>query len=96
MSKALSTLTAAVRLAWRAGRAQVLAMVVLALAAAAAPVTLAWYTKLVFDRLAAPGSSAAALLPLVVGLGVTGMVAAALPQLGQYLRSELQRRRPYR
>jgi ATP-binding cassette subfamily B protein len=60
-------------------------------AGAATPVSVAWLTKLVLDRLVTPGPPAE-LVGLAVALALAGLTAAAAPQLGQYLRAELDRR----
>lgn len=80
-----------VRLTWRASPGRLLGCAVLTLLAAAVPVTVAWLTKLVLDAVAGREGTLTRLLGLVAGLAVTGLVAATLPQVGQYLRVTLQR-----
>lgn len=58
---------------------------------AALPVALVWLTKLALDRLAASGPLQI-VLGLAAGLAAAGLVGAVSPQLGQYLRAELDRR----
>jgi ATP-binding cassette subfamily B protein len=63
---------------------------VLTVAAGAAPVAVAWFTKLLIDDVV--GHVAAARLGwLVVGLAVAGVVAGVLPTVTQYVRAELDR-----
>ncbi|MFG6201917.1 hypothetical protein [Nonomuraea sp. JJY05] len=57
---------------------------------AIAPIAVAWLTKLVVDSLAGQGS-AAELSTLAVGLAAAGILVTVLPQLMQYLNSEMGR-----
>ncbi|WP_214108624.1 ABC transporter ATP-binding protein [Acrocarpospora catenulata] len=77
-------------LVWRAG--PVLAMIQLAgaIAGGAAPVALAWLTKLLIDRLTT-GSGPSPLVPALL-LAVAGGVVALLPHLTDYVQREQQRR----
>ncbi|MFG2000569.1 ABC transporter ATP-binding protein [Spirillospora sp. NPDC048911] len=85
---AASSLAAATEIAWSAGRGRLLGRVALALAGSAVPVVVAWQTKLVLDRLAAPGAS---LTVPVLLLALAGVAAAFLPEAAQYLEGELER-----
>jgi len=78
-------------LVWRTAPWHVLACLVVALAEAALPIALVWLTKLALDRLVTPGPLEL-LLGLAAGLVVAGLVGAVTPQLGQYVRAELDRR----
>ncbi|MET7704649.1 ABC transporter ATP-binding protein [Micromonospora sp. NPDC005413] len=60
------------------------------LIAGAVPVVLAWLAKLVLDGVVR-GSTEGRLVALAAGLAAAGVVSAVLPQLGQYLRAELDR-----
>ncbi|MEU8153556.1 ABC transporter ATP-binding protein [Micromonospora sp. NPDC048986] len=60
------------------------------LIAGAVPVVLAWLAKLVLDGVV-QGSTQGRLVALAAGLAAAGVVSAVLPQLGQYLRAELDR-----
>jgi ATP-binding cassette subfamily B protein len=64
--------------------------VLVMLVEAIAPIALVWLTKLVVDSLAGQGS-AVELTSLAVGLAATGVLMAVLPQLMQYLNSEMGR-----
>ena len=72
--KRATILGEALALTWRAGPRLVCLRVVLALAAGGAPVTVAWCTKLILDRLGAGAPIAAYLWP-VVALAAAGIVA---------------------
>lgn len=78
-------------LVWRSAPAHALGYLGITLLGALAPVTAAWLTKLAVDRLVSPGPLGA-LAGLAVGLALTGMVASTAPQVGQYLRAEMDRR----
>ena len=82
---------AAVRLTARAAPGQLALHAVVTVLAAILPVATAWLTKLVLDATARHEGTLARLLGLVAGLAATGLVAAALPQVAQYLRATLQR-----
>jgi ATP-binding cassette subfamily B protein len=58
---------------------------------AVVPVVLAWLTKLTLDRLVSTGALAD-VAALAVGLAVLGLLSTAMPQVGQYLRGEIDRR----
>ncbi|GAA2789982.1 hypothetical protein [Nonomuraea dietziae] len=64
--------------------------VLIMLVEAIAPIAVAWLTKLVVDSLTGQGSGAE-LSTLAVGLAGAGVLMAALPQLLQYLSSEMGR-----
>ncbi|GAB2945487.1 ABC transporter ATP-binding protein [Micromonospora polyrhachis] len=84
---------AAVLLGLRAGPGHVLAQFVGSVLVGAAPIAVAWLTKLVIDTLvAARPERLVTVVRLVVALSVVGIVAAVLPQLGRYLNEELNRR----
>lgn len=78
-------------LLWRAARTQVILYALLTLAAGAVPVLAAWLTRLIIDDLAADAVPAR-LLRLTGALVLAGVVGAALPHTGHYLRAELDRR----
>ncbi|MBO3744027.1 ABC transporter ATP-binding protein [Actinoplanes flavus] len=84
-------LAAAIALTWRASRTLLVAQAVTTLIAGAVPVTVAWLTKTILDRITEP-APAGGLLILVVGLAVATMTGAMLPEVGQYLDAELIRR----
>jgi ATP-binding cassette subfamily B protein len=88
---AAGTVRAALGLAWRASPGRLLALVVLILAAGGVPVGIAWLTKLLLDGLVRPGVPLSRLLPTAAALFATGVVAAALPQVSNYLRAESDR-----
>ncbi|QYC44069.1 putative ABC transporter ATP-binding protein [Nonomuraea coxensis DSM 45129] len=81
----------AARLAWRSAPGQLAGVGAATLAGGAVPVAMAWLTKSVLDRIVAPGPSGA-VVGLAVGLACAGVVGAILPQLGQYLQGEADRR----
>ncbi|MEQ4301018.1 ABC transporter ATP-binding protein [Plantactinospora sp. B6F1] len=56
----------------------------------ALPVATAWLTKLVLDNLIG-GAALATLVALGSGLAAAGVLVSVLPQVGQYLRAELDR-----
>ncbi|GAA3211788.1 ABC transporter ATP-binding protein [Actinocorallia longicatena] len=64
--------------------------VVLTVVGSAAPVVIAWFTKAVIDGLT-EGGDAGSLLGYALGLGVAGLVAAALPLGTEYLAVHLER-----
>ena len=85
---ARSSLTAAARLAWSSGPGRLLLRMALTLVAAAVPVTIAWLTKIVLDRLT---TSDRPLLTPALLLAAAGVVAAVLPHLVQYLEAQVLR-----
>ncbi|GGT03415.1 multidrug ABC transporter permease [Planobispora rosea] len=81
----------ALGLAFRSAPATMTCHLAVTLLATAFPITIAWLTKATLDTLASAGSAAAVTGP-VLGLVAVGLAAAALPQAGQYLRAEMDRR----
>ena len=77
-------------LAWHAGRARVLGMVLLAVAVGVSPVATAWLTRSVLDGLVGDASPNT-LAVLAVTLAATGVASVALPPLVRYVESELRR-----
>ncbi|HWO58955.1 MAG TPA: ABC transporter ATP-binding protein [Umezawaea sp.] len=75
---------------WRAGPLTTCGYASLALVVGLLPVATAWLTKLSIDELVARGSSGT-LLGLAAGLVVTGVIAAVVPNWGDYLRSNIGR-----
>ncbi|WP_239090680.1 ABC transporter ATP-binding protein [Asanoa iriomotensis] len=59
---------------------------------AVAPVTAAWLTKVVLDRLVAGGGDRTALLGHTLGLCLAGLVSAVAPHVARYVRAEQGRR----
>ncbi|GIJ58626.1 multidrug ABC transporter permease [Virgisporangium aurantiacum] len=82
-------LRAAVALAWRASPSMFVGFLLLDVVAAGVPVTVAWLTKVVLDRLSAGGS---ALGRPVAALALCGVLIAVLPRLSQHCRIRLGRR----
>ncbi|GAB2845097.1 ABC transporter ATP-binding protein [Actinoallomurus bryophytorum] len=78
----------AVSLIWRAASANVAVFLLATVAAAAAPIATAWSTKLVIDRLTTPHGAVGGLALVLI---TTGLGAAALPVLVQYLRGQIGR-----
>lgn len=78
------------RLTWHAAPLAVTLYVLATLVSAALPVAAAWLTKAVLDRLVVAGWDTE-LLVLGASLAITGLLAAALPHLAQYLRAEVGR-----
>ena len=78
----------AATLTWRAAPGTTLAYVVLVVLESAAPVTAAWLTKLLLDRLVGGGPIGW----LAAGLGVVGVVLAVVPACGAYVNNEIGRR----
>ncbi|MFI7633497.1 ABC transporter ATP-binding protein [Nonomuraea sp. NPDC049400] len=78
-------------LIWRAAPLHIVVFLMTALLSAVAPVVVAWFTKLALDELVSPGPLAI-LVGLAAGLAVAGMLGALFPQVGYYLRSEIDRR----
>ncbi|MEV0229533.1 ABC transporter ATP-binding protein [Nonomuraea sp. NPDC050786] len=81
----------ALRLAWRSAPGQLAGVSAATLAGGAVPIATAWLTKVVLDRMVSPGP-AGAVVGLAVGLACAGVVGAVVPQLGQYLQGEADRR----
>ena len=79
------------RLAWRAAPGQLAGVTATTLVVGAVPIAAAWLTTAVLDRIVAPGPSGA-VVGLAVGLACAGVIGAVLPQLGQYLEGEADRR----
>jgi ATP-binding cassette, subfamily B, bacterial len=88
MSVAARRLATLVR---RSAPIHALAYLVVVLLGALTPIAVAWLTKLVLDRLVTRGP-VGILTGLAAGLAAWGLVSAATPQIGQYLRAELDRR----
>ncbi|MCD9194407.1 ABC transporter ATP-binding protein [Streptomyces albireticuli] len=63
----------------------------LTLAVGALPVVTAWLTKLLLDALAT-GAPSGRVIGLGAGLAASGVVLGVVPQIGQYLRAELDRK----
>jgi ATP-binding cassette subfamily B protein len=78
----------AVSLTWRSAPSGVTGYAFLTLAETAAPLTTAWLTKSVLDRLAAPDGAVA---HLALGLAVAGLAMAALPGISRYLEAQTGR-----
>src|SRR5262245_6308588 len=87
----LQTAAAAASLAWRASRGGVVALAALSVVSAAAPVAVAWLTKLVIDELVGAGGGWASLAGYAAGLGAAGVLIAVCPHLLRYVRAELAR-----
>ncbi|QFY09079.1 ATP-binding cassette domain-containing protein [Nonomuraea phyllanthi] len=81
---------AAADVALRTAPGMLAAYVLVMLVEAVTPIAMAWLTKLVVDDLAG-GGPAAELISLAVALAVTGVLIAALPQVSQYLGSQMAR-----
>ncbi|MGV9359155.1 ABC transporter ATP-binding protein [Amycolatopsis sp. NPDC003731] len=79
---------AAAALLWRSGPARLLGLLVMTVAAAAAPIATAWLTKLVLDRLVERTGSVGGLAGALV---LTGLAVAALPVLTHYVRAQIGR-----
>src|SRR3954453_18694562 len=78
----------AARLVWRSARPVVCGYLLVTVVEAAAPVALAWLTKLVIDSLTASGP----VFRFAGMLAGGGVLAAALPRLSMFLRNETARR----
>ena len=78
----------AARLAWSSGPGRLIVRVVLTLVSAAVPVSIAWLTKIVLDRLTTVDEP---LLTPVLLLAAAGVVAAVLPHLVQYVEAQMLR-----
>ncbi|MEO6088188.1 MAG: ABC transporter ATP-binding protein [Umezawaea sp.] len=88
MARAAARITA---LVWRAAPLHLLGFLVVTLVGAVTPIAVAWFTKLALDELVTPGPLGV-LIALSVGLAAAGLLGAVGPQVGQYLRAELDRR----
>ncbi|WP_431932898.1 ABC transporter ATP-binding protein [Nonomuraea jabiensis] len=86
----IGTAKTAAGVALRAAPVLMAVYVLVMIAEAIAPIVAAWLTKLVVDSLAGQGS-AAELGTLAVGLAGAGILMTVLPQLMQYLNSEMGR-----
>ena len=82
-------LPAAVALAWRASPPMFAGFLLLDVVGAGVPVTVAWLTRTVLDRLSSGG---AALGRPVAALALCGVLIAVLPRLSQHCRIRLGRR----
>ncbi|MFC0006838.1 ABC transporter ATP-binding protein [Micromonospora siamensis] len=91
MTRLLRVASAAWLIAWRAARGLTLAQVAAAVLGAATPLAVAWQTKVVFDRLAAPGDATRLAWP-ITGLVAATVLTAVPPQVLRYLRAEHGRR----
>ncbi len=80
--------TAAAGLAWSSGGGRLLLRIGLTVLAGAVPVTVAWLTKILLDRLGTPDRPV--LVPALL-LAAAGVVAAVLPHLMQYVEAQVQR-----
>ncbi|MFB4284545.1 ABC transporter ATP-binding protein [Nonomuraea sp. MTCD27] len=78
------------RLTWQAGPLPAMGLLACAIVGGLIPASTVWLTKLLLDGIVA-GHPGALLLGWSVGLAVAGTAAAALPQLSQYLDSQLGR-----
>lgn len=83
-----ASLRAAVAIAWACAARLLVARVILALAASAAPIAVAWQMKITLDRLLVPGS--ALLVPALL-LAAAMALATLLPEVGRYADGQLQR-----
>lgn len=80
----------ALAVAWRAAPGVLAGYLTVSVLSGVAPVSVAWLTKLVLDRI--NGGSGRALFALACGLAATGALLVVLVQAGKYLRLELGRR----
>ncbi|MFI1385238.1 ABC transporter ATP-binding protein [Embleya sp. NPDC020886] len=78
----------AMSLTRHAAPAQALGSLAVTLGSAGVPITIAWLTKLVIDRLT---DGHGAIGGLALALAVTGLVATMLPGIGRYLRAQIGR-----
>ncbi|MET8024982.1 ABC transporter ATP-binding protein [Streptomyces avermitilis] len=86
---AADTMRSTAVLAWRAAPRELAVLVALTVSLAAVPVVTAWLTRLVLDSLTGAGESE--LFALAAGLAATGLVAALLPPLGQFMAARFNR-----
>ncbi|GAA0464375.1 ABC transporter ATP-binding protein [Streptomyces olivaceiscleroticus] len=82
---------AAAALAVKAAPGLLVLYMMVELASGGLPVVIAWLTKEVLDGLVG-GAATSALLPLGAGLAGAGVLTGTLPQAGQYLQAETDRR----
>lgn len=87
-SSAWRSLVAAAGLAWGSAPVLLVARVVLALVSGVVPLSVAWLTKVVLDRLVRPGQP---LLAPVLLLAGTGLIAVLAPQCVRYLEADMRR-----
>ncbi|MFE2871759.1 ABC transporter ATP-binding protein [Embleya sp. NPDC059259] len=85
-----AVLRAATGLAFRAAPRQLAALTLLTALGAVLPIAAAWTVRAVLDRLAAGGGIDAVLAPAAL-LAATGVAAAAVPHLAQYIQAQTQR-----
>ncbi|MEU7854347.1 ABC transporter ATP-binding protein [Nonomuraea sp. NPDC049141] len=78
-------------LIWRSAPLHIVAYLAVSVAVALSSVTVAWLTRSALDQLVSRGPLGV-LVGLASGIAVWGMVGALSPQLGQFLRAELDRR----
>ncbi len=83
---------AAFGVVWAAAPALVLGAFAVSVFASVVPVSVAWLTKLVLDRVVAPEGRLGELTLLAAALAVAGVAIALLAELGRYLTGELNRR----
>ncbi len=83
-------LAAAALLAWRAAPRVIAIYAPLAIGTGVIPVAAAWYTKIIFDRVAGPAGWSGLAGP-VVALGALGVLQAGLPELRRYLHGHISR-----
>jgi ATP-binding cassette subfamily B protein len=88
----LTAVLAAVRLAWEAGRARLVALGVLLLAGSLTAPAVAWLTKAVLDLVAGARATPAEIVRLGVALAACGAGAAVVPHATRYFREEVSRR----
>ncbi|WDN56855.1 ABC transporter ATP-binding protein [Streptomyces clavuligerus] len=86
----LRVLRAATALAFTSAPWHLVALVLLTVAGGLLPVAAAWTVRAVLDRLAGGGGVDALLVPAAL-LAASGVAAAAVPQLAQYIRAQMQR-----
>ncbi|HZN71739.1 MAG TPA: ABC transporter ATP-binding protein [Micromonosporaceae bacterium] len=86
---------AAIGLCARSAPRHLAAYLALTVCVAVVPVALAWLTKLTLDLLVNADRSPSSLneiLTTAIGLAVTGLAVAVVPQVTQYVRAEIDRR----
>jgi ATP-binding cassette subfamily B protein len=92
MRQGLHRALTAVRLAWTASPATLLAVAGMTVAQGAMPIGLAWVTKVLLDELTRPPFSTGVLAACIAALAVFGLAGDGLEALEGYLRSGLHRR----